>query len=143
MKGSTAAKASDDYLKLQNQVRDLIEHIKKLEKKKKFGLTWEHKNDEGPVLFCKENLIVLEEDTKKRIVSKKSNNFNLFIEGDNYYSLAALNYSFEKKIDFIYIDPPYNTGGDWKYTNDYINRDDPYIHTKWLSFMYERRVTIS
>ena len=37
--------------------KDLIEHIKKLEKKKKFGLTWEHKNDEGPVLFCKENLI--------------------------------------------------------------------------------------
>jgi len=118
--------------------KDLIEHIKILEKKKKFGLTWEHKNDEGTVLFCKENLIVLEEDIKKRIVSKKSNNFNLFIEGDNYYSLAALNYSFEKKIDFIYIDPPYNTGGDWKYTNDYINRDDPYIHTKWLSFMYER-----
>ena len=33
--------------------KDLINYIKKLEKKKKFGLTWEHKNDEGPILFCK------------------------------------------------------------------------------------------
>ena len=41
------------------------------------------------------------------------------------------------------IDPPYNTGAkDWKYNNDYVEEDDDYRHSKWLSFM-ERRLLVA
>lgn len=61
------------------------------------------------------------------------------IEGDNYHSLAVLNFTHNKSIDVIYIDPPYNTGArNWKYNNDYVEKDDAYRHSKWLSFMEKR-----
>lgn len=42
-------------------------------------------------------------------------------------------------MDCIYIDPPYNTGArDWKYNNDYVDNNDQYRHSKWLSFMQKR-----
>lgn len=42
-------------------------------------------------------------------------------------------------MDCIYIDPPYNTGAkDWKYNNDYVDGNDAYRHSKWLSFMQRR-----
>ena len=57
--------------------------------------------------------------------------------------LPVLNYTHEKKIDVIYIDPPYNTGAkDWKYNNDYVDSEDPYRHSKWLSLM-EKRLKIA
>ena len=42
-------------------------------------------------------------------------------------------------MDCIYIDPPYNTGArDWKYNNDYVDNNDQYRHSKWLSMMQKR-----
>ena len=39
----------------------------------------------------------------------------------------------------IYIDPPYNTGAkDWKYNNDYVDSNDGFRHSKWLSMMSRR-----
>ena len=39
----------------------------------------------------------------------------------------------------IYIDPPYNTGNkNWKYNNNYIDKDDRYRHSKWLNMMNAR-----
>ena len=68
----------------------------------------------------------------------KSEN-NIFIEGDNLDSLSILNYSHKGKIDVIYVDPPYNTGAtNWKYNNSYVDSEDPYRHSKWISFMYFR-----
>ena len=41
----------------------------------------------------------------------------------------------------IYIDPPYNSGKkDWKYNNNYVDKEDAYRHSKWLSFMSERLI---
>ena len=51
-----------------------------------------------------------------------------------------LNYTHRKKVDFIYIDPPYNTGGDWKYNNRIVKSDDPYRHSLWLQFMKNRLI---
>ena len=66
---------------------------------------------------------------------------HLIIEGDNYHSLSVLNYTHPGKVDVIYIDPPYNTGAkDWMYNNDYVEKDDAYRHSKWLSFMEKRLV---
>ena len=42
-------------------------------------------------------------------------------------------------MDIIYFDPPYNTGvKDWKYNNDYVDINDTYRHSKWLSMMSNR-----
>lgn len=69
--------------------------------------------------------------------------FHPVIKGENYHVLETLLFSHEGKIDAIFIDPPYNTGArDWKYNNDYINKDDRYRHSKWLAMM-ERRLRIA
>jgi adenine-specific DNA-methyltransferase len=42
-------------------------------------------------------------------------------------------------VDVIYIDPPYNTGNkDFKYNDRFVDREDSYRHSKWLSFMHKR-----
>lgn len=61
------------------------------------------------------------------------------IEADNYHALQLLAYLYPGKVDCIYIDPPYNTGArDWKYNNDYVDSNDSYRHSKWLSMMRKR-----
>ena len=69
--------------------------------------------------------------------------WHTLIEADNYHALQLLEYLYEGKVDCIYIDPPYNTGAkDWKYNNDYVDGNDAYRHSKWLSFM-ERRLKLA
>jgi adenine-specific DNA-methyltransferase len=86
---------------------------------------------------------VLKEIKKNAIETDKSKQVNLLIEGDNYHSLAVLNFTHQESIDCIYIDPPYNTGNDDfiyndKIKSDYVRRDDPFRHSKWLAFMEKR-----
>lgn len=65
------------------------------------------------------------------------------INGENFHALEALTYTCEGQVDLIYIDPPYNTGDrNWKYNNDYVDKNDRYRHSKWLSFM-ERRLRVA
>lgn len=69
--------------------------------------------------------------------------FHSVINSENYHALKMLTYTHYHSIDCIYIDPPYNTGAkDWKYNNDYVDGDDGYRHSKWLSFM-ERRLLVA
>lgn len=64
---------------------------------------------------------------------------HILIEGDNLHALTALSFTHEGKIDVIYIDPPYNTGNkDFKYNDSFVDREDSYRHSKWLSFMDKR-----
>lgn len=68
---------------------------------------------------------------------------HVVINAENYHALEMLTYTHRHSIDAIYIDPPYNTGArDWKYNNDYVDGNDGYRHSKWLSFM-ERRLKIA
>lgn len=61
------------------------------------------------------------------------------IEADNYHALQLLAYLYPGMVDAIYIDPPYNKGNrDWKYNNDYVDANDSYRHSKWLSMMQKR-----
>ena len=111
---------------------------KELKKRKKYGLVWEEKPEEV-VEMCKEKLPVLKEVKNKEIITDKDEPVNLLIEGDNYHALSVLNYTHAKKVDVIYIDPPYNTGArDWKYNNAYVDINDAWRHSKWLSFMKNR-----
>ena len=65
--------------------------------------------------------------------------WHTLIEADNYHALQLLEYLYTGKVDCIYIDPPYNTGArDWKYNNDYVDSNDTYRHSKWLSMMEKR-----
>jgi adenine-specific DNA-methyltransferase len=116
-----------------------IERLKKeLKKKKKYGLVWEDK-PEDVVEICKEKLPVLKEVKSKKIITDKSKPINLLIEGDNYHALSVLNYTHKGKIDVIYIDPPYNTGNtDFIFNDRFIDREDSFRHSKWLSFMDKR-----
>lgn len=64
---------------------------------------------------------------------------HILIEADNYHALQLLDYLYAGKVDCIYIDPPYNSGArDWKYNNDYVDKNDEWRHSKWLAFMKRR-----
>lgn len=64
---------------------------------------------------------------------------HVLIEADNYHALQLLLFPYENKVDCIYIDPPYNTGArDWKYNNNYVDGNDAWQHSKWLTFMAKR-----
>ena len=127
-------KKLDEYTK-----EELIDEIKSLKKRKSFGLVWENK-PENVAIECAEKLPVIVEATDRAIfTASETDPTHLIIEGDNYHALSVLNYTHAGKIDVIYIDPPYNTGArDWLYNNDYVDNNDAYRHSKWISFMDKR-----
>ena len=126
-------KKLEDYSK-----EELISIIKSIKKQKKFGLVWEDK-PEKVATDCKEKLPVLNEDASKAISKAPRQPTTIIIEGDNYHSLSALNYTHAGKIDIIYIDPPYNTGNkDFAYNDKIVDKEDSFRHSKWLSFMSKR-----
>ena len=117
---------------------ELIDEVEKLRKRKRYGVVWEDK-PEKVAEFCKERLPVLVESVDRKIVTDKDSPFNILIEGDNYHALSVLNYTHKGRIDVIYIDPPFNTGNrTWKYNNDYVEKEDEFRHSKWISFMNKR-----
>lgn len=121
--------------------KDLIQEIKKLKKRKKYGVVWdEEKNPEKVVLDCKERLPVLKENKGKEVQTGQEQSQNFLIDGDNYHALSVLNYTHKGLIDVIYIDPPYNTGNGegFRYNDKIIDKEDTYRHSKWLSFMSKR-----
>jgi adenine-specific DNA-methyltransferase len=86
---------------------------------------------------------------------------NVFIEGDNLEALKILQKHYHGKIKMIYIDPPYNTGKDFVYSDNYTNSLETYLnwtkqvneegkkiksnyetdgryHSHWLNMMYPR-----
>jgi len=122
---------------LKKEILELKAQIRKL-KKNNLGLVFEDKS-EDVVEQSKSKVPVFKEVVKNRLDLSEEYPNNLMIEGDNYLALSVLNYTHKKNIDLIYIDPPYNTGAkDWKYNNDYVDSEDAYRHSKWLSFMRHR-----
>lgn len=119
---------------------ELVQEIKKLKKSKKYGLVWEDKI-EKIVEKCNLEIPILEEIPNKKIINNLSQPINLLIEGDNYHALSVLNYTHKEKIDLIYIDPPYNTGNnDFLYNDKFIDKEDSYKHSKWISFINKRLI---
>ena len=113
--------------------------VELLRSQKKYGLVWEDKPEEIETRLVDE-LPVLTEVPERAIVSESPDAPNhILIEGDNLEALTALAYTHEGKIDVIYIDPPYNTGNkDFVYNDSFVDREDGYRHSKWLSFMNKR-----
>ena len=106
---------------------------------KKYGLVWEDKPEDIEERL-RDELPVLTEVKERALVSDQPDAPNhILIEGDNLEALTALSYTHEGCIDVIYIDPPYNTGNkDFVYNDSYVDSEDSYRHSKWLSFMSKR-----
>lgn len=128
------------------------------EGEEKYGLNWHGKKkarqialtpSTGTLLPCPEESV--DWDTTK----------NLFIEGDNLEVLKLLQKSYSNKVKMIYIDPPYNTGKEFVYPDNYQDNLETYLkytgqiddegfkvstnkeasgrkHTNWLNMMYAR-----
>ena len=65
--------------------------------------------------------------------------WHTLIEAENFHALQLLAYLYPQQVDCIYIDPPYNSGAtDWKYNNNYVDGNDSYRHSKWLSMIESR-----
>lgn len=105
---------------------------------KKYGLVWE-RHEEAVDIKMKTHIPVFTEDVSKEIYLDESKPFNFILEGDNLHSLKLLEKSLKDSIDIIYIDPPYNRGKkDFVYNDNYVDSEDTFKHSKWLSFMSER-----
>lgn len=115
-----------------------LNEIESALKEKKFGLVFEE-HSEAVDDKLTTHIPVLSEDVELRICSDETLPWHFIIEGDNLQALYLLDKTHRGKVDCIYIDPPYNTGAsDWKYNNDYVDGNDQYRHSKWLSMMQQR-----
>lgn len=106
---------------------------------KKYGLVWEEHEEEVDVKMRTHIPVFTEVEAKEIVGDPESEQYNFLLEGDNLHSLKLLEKTHKGKIDVIYIDPPYNTGGkDFIYDDTYVNSEDLFRHSKWISFMDER-----
>lgn len=135
----------------------LGEHLEN-EEQEHFGLTWPGKR-EARRLAAMPSKGTLVPVPGEGINEEKTH--NLFIEGENLEVLKLMQKSYAKHIKLIYIDPPYNTGHDFVYYDDYIeplksylsktgeidksgkllttnNRASGRFHTNWLNMIYPR-----
>ncbi len=128
------------------------------DKKERYQMTWPDKKKSILLANSKINGTL-------RPVKEKSVDFdntqNLYIEGDNLDVLKLLRETYLGKIKMIYIDPPYNTGNDFVYEDDFAQSSEEYLsksgqydeqgnrlvannesngrfHTDWLNMMYPR-----
>lgn len=112
-------------------------------KGKKEAIRMAQKQTTGTLRPCREESVNFDETQ------------NLYIEGDNLEVLRALQSSYRGKVKMIYIDPPYNTGNDFVYKDDFSDNVKNYkermkesyktntdssgrYHTNWLNMMYPR-----
>ena len=106
---------------------------------KTYGLVWEDK-PEAVEERLRNKLPVLTEVKERTLISDSKDAPNhILIEGDNLEVLTTLAYTHAGRIDVIYIDPPYNTSNkDFVYNDSFVDKEDTYRHSKWLSFMNRR-----
>lgn len=115
------------FTEIENQLRD-----------KKYGLVWEEHSERVDEML-EANIPIFTEDTTKKITASSEGHYNFILEGDNLQSLYLLQKTHRGKVDVIYIDPPYNTLNEgFIYSDQLVDGNDTFRHSKWLSFMYKR-----
>ncbi len=140
--GSLVEKIQENADSEEQRVKEL-ETIRKrlaeLERGQKLGLAWRDISEDVETLLRDEMPVLIHEpdlDIPGKIPSDQS---HTLIEGDNLHALHVLQATHKGAIDIIYIDPPYNTGShDFIYNDKYVDLDDDFRHSKWLSFMEKR-----
>lgn len=109
---------------------------------KKYGLVWEEHEEKVDVQM-RTHIPVYTEVKEREISFAPEQPYNFLLEGDNLHSLYLLEKTHKGKIDIIYIDPPYNTGKkDFIYDDNYVEKEDSFRHSKWISFI-EKRLSIA
>lgn len=110
-----------------------------LREHKTYGLVWEDKSEDVEERLRNELPVLVEAKDRALTDAGPDAPNHILIEGDNLEALATLAYTHAGKIDVIYIDPPYNTGNkDFIYNDSFVDSEDSYRHSKWLSFMSRR-----
>ena len=150
--GKTTLKIDFDVLK-QELSTSLIE-----DKQERYQMTWPDKS-KAKVLASSRITSTLRPNKEKSV--DFDNTQNLYIEGDNLDVLKLLRETYLGKVKMIYIDPPYNTGNDFVYNDDFSQSADEYMetsgqydeegnrlvknlesngrfHTDWLNMIYPR-----
>lgn len=132
-KGVTGRGAEGDD---RESLLKVLEEIEQDINGRKFGLVYEeHREKIEDILDT--HTPVLVEDREAAIC--RGGQTNLLIEGDNLASLQLLFEAYRRKVDIIYIDPPYNTKSrDFVYDDTFVDAGDSFRHSKWVSFMKKR-----
>ena len=118
-----------------------------------YGLLWPEKKQARAMANQNSNQFRLKPNLEKSINWNRFKVQNLFINGQNLDVLQILSNQYFEQVDVIYIDPPYNTGNDLIYHDNFHESDrklyhlsnfqpnlatSAYFHTKWLNMIYPR-----
>ena len=118
---------------------NLLAYLSELERDvggKKYGLVFEEHREEIDEILATHTPVLTEDGS---LLIDNGGQMNFLLEGDNLASLQLLLKTHKGKIDLIYIDPPYNTGhNDFVYDDTFVDADDAFKHSKWISFMSQR-----
>jgi adenine-specific DNA-methyltransferase len=124
---------------LSQEEKDFI--ISRISLSNVVGLVWEE-NQEKAERILETHRPIIQKVEEHSIINNTNTEVypdHLLIEGENLHALMVLQETHEKKIDLIYIDPPYNRGcNDFVYNDNYQEKDNMYRHSAWLSFMSKR-----
>ena len=117
----------------------LLTYLSDLEKDvngKKYGLVFEEHQEAIDTVLAEHTPVLAEE---RSLLIDNGGEMNFLLEGDNLAALQLLEKTHRDRIDLIYIDPPYNTGNkDFVYDDCFVDAQDTFRHSKWLSFMSRR-----
>ncbi len=105
---------------------------------KKYGLVFEEHMEETDELLRGATPVLAEEPA---LFLDRGGPMNFLLEGDNLGALTLLQRTHQKRVDAIFIDPPYNRGSnDFLYDDAFVGPADSFRHSKYLSFMQKRLV---
>lgn len=117
----------------------LLTYLSDLEKDvdgKKYGLVFEEHQETIDTVLAEHTPVLTEEPS---LLIDNGGEMNFLLEGDNLAAMRLLGKTHRGRIDLIYIDPPYNTGNkDFVYDDCFVDAQDTFRHSKWLSFMSKR-----
>lgn len=115
---------------------DILSILVKRDSERKLGLVWERDQIEYERALNKDFVAL---DLVDELSIGDTPYQNLLIEGDNFDALRYLSIAYRGKVKCICIDPPYNTGNkDFIYNDKYIDKEDAWMHSKWLESLYQR-----
>jgi len=120
------------------EIQRLRERLSKFERNGGFGLVWEDIPEAVEQLLVDEVPILKHVPELDVAGANPSASPHVLIEGDNLHALHVLQATHRGMVNVIYIDPPYNLGGDFRYNDKIIDKDSEYRHSAWLSFMEKR-----
>lgn len=123
------------------ELEKIRQRLAELERGQKLGLVWRDIPEDVETRLRAEIPVLIHEKELDVPGAVPSDQAHILIEGDNLHALHVLQATHRSRVDVIYIDPPYNTGSkSWMYNNNYIDKDDAFRHSKWLSFMNKRLI---